>query len=716
MAPANGIAGASAPNPRDWTAADADRMSRVQFVAGVPSVPADTRVPADSAAQRQWIAANPAADNVQISATGIPTVARTQTPAPVAGSLSSTQGIAVDGRVVTLPAIGTRPGGATADGFANPPAANFGNVPINTTVSQNITITVDAGYQIALASGSGISAPFSFSFNTCGAGGGFTGPGTCIVTESFNPTSFTASSGVTNVFECPVGGGSCIPIPFSVSGTGVSVAFAAPAAVNYGNVPINTTVTQGVTITVDTGYQVALATGSGINVPFSFAFDTCGAGGGFTGPGTCNVNESFHPTALATSNGTTNVFECPVAGGSCLPIPYNVSGTGVSVAFAAPAAVNYGNVPINTTVTQGVTITVDTGYQVALATGSGINVPFSFAFDTCGAGGGFTGPGTCNVNESFHPTALATSNGTTNVFECPVAGGSCLPIPYNVSGTGISVASANPGGIDFGDVAINTTVLQHTTLTVDAGYSIQIASGSGINPPFIFGFGNCGGYAGPGTCVVDQSFHPTSLGSASGSTSVFECPIAGGSCIPIPYAVKGNGIPPTPVFQGAASRRVHGAAGTFDLPLSLVPTNPTTEPRQGPAQAIVFTFDKPIASANAAVIEGAATAGAPTFSGNDVVVPLTGVADAQYLTVTLGNVGSVDGGTGGAASVRVGFLLADVTQNRVVTVADLGLVNAQLSQPVTAANFLKDVNTSGAISVADKGITNASLTHSLPPP
>jgi hypothetical protein len=61
-------------------------------------------------------------------------------------------------------------------------------------------------------------------------------------------------------------------------------------------------------------------------------------------------------------------------------------------------------------------------------------------------------------------------------------------------------------------------------------------------------------------------------------------------------------------------------------------------------------------------------------------------------------------------------LLADVNQNRVVTVADLGLVNAQLSQSVTAANFLKDVNASGAISVADKGITNASLTQSLPPP
>jgi hypothetical protein len=44
----------------------------------------------------------------------------------------------------------------------------------------------------------------------------------------------------------------------------------------------------------------------------------------------------------------------------------------------------------------------------------------------------------------------------------------------------------------------------------------------------------------------------------------------------------------------------------------------------------------------------------------------------------------------------------------------LGLINAQLTQPVTAANFLKDVNASGALSVADKDIANANLTQALP--
>jgi hypothetical protein len=56
-----------------------------------------------------------------------------------------------------------------------------------------------------------------------------------------------------------------------------------------------------------------------------------------------------------------------------------------------------------------------------------------------------------------------------------------------------------------------------------------------------------------------------------------------------------------------------------------------------------------------------------------------------------------------------------VNQNRVVTLADLGLVNAQLAQLVTAANYLKDVNASGTLTLADKGITNANLNKAIPP-
>ena len=170
------------------------------------------------------------------------------------------------------------------------------------------------------------------------------------------------------------------------------------------------------------------------------------------------------------------------------------------------------------------------------------------------------------------------------------------------------------------------------------------------------------------------------------------------------------------ILQAASSRKVHGGAGAFDLPLSLVALNPTTEPRQSLTATVVFTFNKPIQSATVMVTEGSATAGAPTFVGNTVVVGLTGVADQQYVRVSLTNVHSVDGFTGGIGTVRMGFLYGDVNQNRVVTLADVALINGQLSQALTQANFLYDVNLSGTLSNSDKGMMTGKQTNALPAP
>jgi hypothetical protein len=57
-----------------------------------------------------------------------------------------------------------------------------------------------------------------------------------------------------------------------------------------------------------------------------------------------------------------------------------------------------------------------------------------------------------------------------------------------------------------------------------------------------------------------------------------------------------------------------------------------------------------------------------------------------------------------------------VNQNRVVSFSDVGLVNAQVAQPVTGSNYLKDVNATGTLTFGDKGITNTQVTKGLPPP
>jgi hypothetical protein len=137
---------------------------------------------------------------------------------------------------------------------------------------------------------------------------------------------------------------------------------------------------------------------------------------------------------------------------------------GAQASGASPSSAAFGYVPLNTTVTRDVTITVDAGYRTSVASGTGLNAPFSFAFDTCGAGGGFTGPGTCNVKQSFKPTALTGSIGTTNVVECPIAGGTCIAIPYAAAGTG--VRDATPPVISIAS-PLATTYTQHQVVNAD---------------------------------------------------------------------------------------------------------------------------------------------------------------------------------------------------------------------------------------------------------
>jgi hypothetical protein len=99
-----------------------------------------------------------------------------------------------------------------------------------------------------------------------------------------------------------------------------------------------------------------------------------------------------------------------------------------------------------------------------------------------------------------------------------------------------------------------------------------------------------------------------------------------------------------------------------------------------------------------------------------MTVSLTGVVNQQYVTVSVSDVTAQDGGSGGTGTARVGYLAGDVSQNRVVSLADVALVNAQLAQPVSASNFLRDVNASGTLSLADIALSIARLTTALGPP
>jgi hypothetical protein len=415
------------------------------------------------------------------------------------------------------------------------------------------------------------------------------------------------------------------------------------------------------TLTVATA---GAGTGTVTSVPAGI---NCGATCSFAFPGGSSVTLTATPAAGSTfggwsGSGCSGTGTCTVTMSSAQSVTatfnqqsFNLavskSGTGAGTVTSAPAGI-----------TCGATCTAPfvSGTIVTLTASPSVGSTF-----IGWSGGGCSGTGTCMVTLSAATTVNAQFDlvpQTLTVIRAGAGTGTVTSVPAGIN-CGATCSSAFPGGSSVTLMA-----------TPAAGSTFGGWSGSGCS--------------GTGTCTVTMS-------SAQNVTATF------------------NLVPP--VIASAVSRKVHGAAGTFDLPLSLVPTAPTVEPRLSATATVVMTFNVPIISADAAVTEGTATAGVLTFVGNDVVVPLANVADRHYTTINLTNVASASA-TGGTASVRIGFLVGDVNQSGVVSVSDLAQVNAQLSQLATAANYLKDVNASGTISVADKGLTNGNLSQPLPPP
>ncbi|CAN5676738.1 hypothetical protein BH20VER1_BH20VER1_20160 [soil metagenome] len=163
----------------------------------------------------------------------------------------------------------------------------------------------------------------------------------------------------------------------------------------------------------------------------------------------------------------------------------------------------------------------------------------------------------------------------------------------------------------------------------------------------------------------------------------------------------------------AVSRKFHGGAGVFDIPLPLT-GEPGVECRSSSTYTIDVTFNNPITSGNATVTEGTATSGPANISGNTLSVTLSGVADRQRITVSLTDVTGTDAQVMPPATVRMNMLIGDVNGSKTVNTSDIGAVKAQSGMPLNQGNFRADVAISGAINTTDISLVKASSGNSVP--
>jgi hypothetical protein len=169
----------------------------------------------------------------------------------------------------------------------------------------------------------------------------------------------------------------------------------------------------------------------------------------------------------------------------------------------------------------------------------------------------------------------------------------------------------------------------------------------------------------------------------------------------------------------AVSRKVHGSAGPFDIVLRGQDPPPPgflgIECRSGGANGdhqIVINFAKPIRLNTAAVTSGTGSVNGLLVSGSSVTVNLTGVANAQKITVTLFSV--TDGTNASDVAVNMGVLLGDVDGSGRVDSTDVFQVRQQTLQNANSSNFRMDLDESGRIDSTDVFVTRQQSLTSLP--
>jgi probable HAF family extracellular repeat protein len=173
--------------------------------------------------------------------------------------------------------------------------------------------------------------------------------------------------------------------------------------------------------------------------------------------------------------------------------------------------------------------------------------------------------------------------------------------------------------------------------------------------------------------------------------------------------------PSSPIPQSAVSRKTHGGAGTFDVPMPLS-GNVGVECRSGGATndyQMIVNFANTVTVESVAVTSGTGSVGNFSVSGSQVMVNLTGVTNIQRITVTLHNVN--DGTTTGDVPVSMGVLIGDVNGNAAVNASDVSLTKSQVGQAVSGSNFREDVNANGTISATDVAIVKSDVGTALPP-
>ncbi|MEO5720352.1 MAG: dockerin type I domain-containing protein [Chthoniobacterales bacterium] len=369
-------------------------------------------------------------------------------------------------------------------------------------------------------------------------------------------------------------------------------------------------------------------------------------------------------------------------------------------------------------------------FQVSTSAGFPCGTPINFTLTVSYAGGGsnvlpFT-IATCS-------TPTATVNGTLAAGDLVQEGRMGRAAPASSCGT----AKPCPTIFGAGDRRYDVLTFPNGPGAACATITTTATSPVGTNPIFPVAYLNSYTPPGVGTGTNICLNYLGDPGASPNTTNTFSVDVPANSTLVIVvqeinaaqpsgsgYTVQvsglvGNSVGPGPCAPAPSvvSRKTHGGAGPFSIPLPL--TGPVgIEDRIGNggvagSHTIVFSYSSDPTGATATVAannpSGATGAvSSVTYSGNDMIVNLTNVSDKQTLTL------STSGGSVTPAVVPIGFLVGDVNSSRNVNSSDVAQVKSSTAGGVNASTFRADIDAGGSINSTDISIVKARTGNVLP--
>ncbi len=458
-------------------------------------------------------------------------------------------------------------------------------------------------------------------------------------------------------------------------------------------------------VTTPASAPVALAVGGTVTQNFTIAGSSKLEANGLTiddssagnGNGILNKNECVTVTANVKNNGCASESAISATVTTTTPGVTIVDGSSSYPDLVIDASSN-NNTPFRISTTSSFVCGTNVQLSLNLNYASGSKT-ITYSIPTCAGGANQTIPTSQLTTSDATQTDRIGRGGSPSTCAGRASPGGGFPGTHyyktynftNNSGADtcytvtINAATGGPGDIE--SVAYLNA---YDPTSIDANY---------LGDTGIVGLGTTVGSASYSFTVPALSdFIVVVVASGSTTSSVFSGTVSGfvdqtpgpGACPAAPSA---------PVLVSASSR-LTSPAGTFDVNLPLSSPLGVEDRNGGGNYSIVLTFDSPVQSGNASV-SGTGTAGSPTFNGNEMTIPLSGVTNQQTVTVTANNVMGTNGGVLASTSVNVGFLIGDTTGDGAVNNSDVSQTKAQSGNGASASNFRLDVNLDGAVNTSD---------------